>query len=449
VGLLLPGLVLLYLVLGIVLMALPQCRRMAPTARHAPSLVLALGSLLLLLQIDQPSTVALRWIPMLEPAALEHGRTSIYIAVIVCWSLCWAQFSNRQPVPPKGDSGIWSGLSYLLCGLAVAALTVNQFLVRVALLDLVALAIIILLALYALPSALSLKALQHFLLLRLGDLALLLMVLILWQLSGTFHIDTALAAASATASGQSLLILLFGLLAVGVKMGVPPFDSWLRTAVDLPRGMGAWVVGGTLPLLGVYLLYRLQALIVSPYALAALAFLGVLYVAVGIEWLGREGATLGDRQVAWLTIHGGLGLLLSGTGAMGAYVLSFLPLRMALVMVWQPRSAPTLASAAAEARPSLLRQFSRAVGALEERTLLPALRALGRVAREVALRTGRLLEMDLFSRAIDWAADGALRFGGILQQMHTGQLHAYVLWVTVVLGGVLLSAALLASMAGG
>jgi formate hydrogenlyase subunit 3/multisubunit Na+/H+ antiporter MnhD subunit len=417
---------------------------MSLTARGAPSFVLALGSLLLLTQIGQPSAVELRWIPLLEPAALEHGRTSIYVAVIVCWSLCWAQFST-----PKADSGLWSGLSYLLCGLAVAALTVNQFLVRVALLDLVALAIVILLALYALPSALSLKALQQFLLLRLGDLALLLMVLILWQFSGTFHIDTALTAASAAGSGQPPLLLLFGLLAVGVKMGMPPFDSWLRTAMELPRGMGAWVVSGTLPLLGAYLLYRLQSLIVSPYALAALALLGVLYVAVGIEWLGREGATPGDRQVAWLTIHGGLGLLLSGTGAMGAYVLSFLPLRMVLVMVWRPRYAPVSASAATEARPGLLRQFSRTVVALEERTLLPALHALGRVAREVALRTGRLLEMDLFSRAIDWAADGVLRFGGLLQQAHTGQIHTYVLWVTVVLGGVVLSTALLAWMGGG
>jgi formate hydrogenlyase subunit 3/multisubunit Na+/H+ antiporter MnhD subunit len=449
VGLLLPGLVLLYLLLGIVLMALPQCRRMASIGHRAPSLVLALGSLLLLTQIGQPSAVELRWIPLLEPAALEHGRTSIYIAVIVCWSLCWAQFSTPQPVPPKGDSGLWSGWSYLLCGLAVAALTVNQFLVRVALLDLIALAIVILLALYALPSALSLKALQQFLLLRLGDLALLLMVLMLWQFSGTFHIDTALAAASASASGPPPLLLLFGLLAVGVKMGMPPFDSWLRTAMELPRGMGAWVVSGTLPLLGAYLLYRLQALIVSSYALVALALLGILYMAVGVEWLGRERATSADRQVAWLTIHGGLGVLLSGTGAMGAYVLSFLPLRMVLVMVWRPRSAPASVSAAVEAGPGLLRQFSRAVVALEERTLLPALHTLGRVARTVALRTGRLLEMDLFSRAIDWAAEGTLRFGGLLQQAHTGQIHTYVLWVTVVLGGVVLSAALLASAGGG
>ena len=425
--LLLSGLVILYLCCGILFLALPQRRRLAPLVRRAPSFVLALGSLLLLGQIGQPPSLEVRWIPLVEPAALEHGAMAIYISVMVCWALCWAHFSDVAASPPEKDTGFWTGLSYIACGVAIAALTVNQFIVRVALLDVLALAVLILLVLYALPSVFSLKALQQFLLLRLGDLALLFMVLVLWRFSGTFHIDTALSATTMAAPGQRALLLFSGLLAVGVKMGVPPFDSWVRTTTDLPWGMGTWVVGATLPLLGAYLLYRLQILLISPYVLGALALLGVLYVVMGIGWLGREGTERSDRFVAALTIHGGLGLLLCGTGAMGAYVLSFLPLRMVLGWVWRSRQLSVSMRAEPAPRP---------------------LNGLTRVNRAVAMRTGPLLETSSFNRVIDRVMEGVLRFGGLLQRAHTGQLHTYVLWVTVVLVGVVLSAALLALSGG-
>ncbi|MBC7235867.1 MAG: hypothetical protein H5T69_08495 [Chloroflexi bacterium] len=430
---LLPALLIAYLFVGGTLLLLSWRMPLPSWLRRGPSLLLALLSTALLTRVGRPPVAPIRWIPSLEPVALAHQPTAIYLIVLLCWSLCRALDPRPERSPPGRYGNLWPGLAYLSCAFVVATLAVDQFLARAALLDLLALWIVTVLALFALPSPFGRESLQNLLLLRLGDLALLALVLSIWHASGTLHIDSSIQSVAAAPASVQAPIALFALLAVAVKTGLPPFHAWVRAAMNLPSGIRSWVVEATLPLLGVYLLYRMRPILLS-FDYPPMALVGAFYLVWGLVRLGRNGNRAAERHIAWFTIHGGLGFILAGSEAMSAYLLSFLPFRLILGIVLQAGRIDVALPVSAGLRGNLADP--------PPRRRSPRGRLAGALAtvRAWGQRLTMLSEPDPFIVSLTWVSEGVLSLSAMVQRLHTGRLHRYLLWVIATLVGALFSA---------
>ncbi|MHB1319540.1 MAG: hypothetical protein ACYCYF_13060, partial [Anaerolineae bacterium] len=147
----------------------------------------------------------------------------------------------------------------ILLSAVLSALTADDLLVRVMSLDLGSLAVCALLLLSVAPSS-RLSALWNYALLLLGDLAFLGTALLLHAHAGTWSIDAALGQAAGAPEVTRWAILSTGLLAVWVKLALPPVGGWLRAFEDRRGLTAALVASAGPPLLGAYLLYRLRPL---------------------------------------------------------------------------------------------------------------------------------------------------------------------------------------------
>jgi NADH:ubiquinone oxidoreductase subunit 5 (subunit L)/multisubunit Na+/H+ antiporter MnhA subunit len=175
-----------------------------------------------------------------------------------------------------------------------------------------------------------------YLLLRLGDVGLLVAIEALWMDSGMLVIGPALAAASQLPVATLYWVAAGMLFAVWVKVGGWPFQVWLNLGRPLPPRSRAWLYAVVLPNLGLYLLYRVTPLLAGSGPLR-----------VSSLWLGAGGAVLAavlaltqprlDRALPYVTAAGGgLAVFAGGGDLAGAVWLSALaltPLRAGLHLV--------------------------------------------------------------------------------------------------------------------
>ncbi|GAH43474.1 unnamed protein product, partial [marine sediment metagenome] len=245
---------------GLALLALRRHAKIASRVAKVSSLCLAALSLLLLLQAGDGTSARVGWIPGTDTAALTLRAPGVYLAIMAFGALALAQTWRAGPSPPESGARYWSALAHLLCGLVVVALTVDQFLARYIVLELVALCTVVALALGIPAFRQGLLLWSRYAQLRLGDIGLIVAILLLWRASGTLLIDEMLARATSLLPREQIPILLGGLLAVWAKMGLPPLHGWVVDSSFLPWRARVWVAGAALPLLGAYLLYRLRPL---------------------------------------------------------------------------------------------------------------------------------------------------------------------------------------------
>ncbi len=102
-----------------------------------------------------------------------------------------------------------------------------------------------------------------FILLRLGDLSLLISILILWRDSGTLNIGDMIAAAVEFSPDRQIWIISGVLAAAAIKLAVWPFWTWLRCAEEKKQHLTYWISAILVPSLGMYLLYRFVPIIKS------------------------------------------------------------------------------------------------------------------------------------------------------------------------------------------
>jgi len=194
------------------------------------------------------------------------------------------------------------------------------------------------------------------------------------------------------------------------------------------------LTGAGLPVLGAYLLYRFNALIGSlPLFRIALNVGGVL-VLLWLVLKQRRPGWLYERSLLWLIGHGGVGFLLVGTPLMRPYLLTFLPLRMAICIGaaarqpnadlaatgWEDHTIPI------EPQVWLLRGARWAAfleGGVLEGINRCASAAILRMSRQASLVEHKSLEG--INRGL---ADGASRAARVLQSGHTGRLRRNLLW---------------------
>lgn len=120
-----------------------------------------------------------------------------------------------------------------------------------------------------------------FILLRLGDLSLLISILLLRVNSGTLNIEDMIKAALELPADQQSWILAGVLVAAAVKLAVWPFRAWLRCAEERKQRLTYWISAILVPSLGMYLLYRFvpiiksQAVYQTALAVGGLALLSI------------------------------------------------------------------------------------------------------------------------------------------------------------------------------
>lgn len=423
---------------GLALLGTRGHARLTSALSVVSSLSLATLSLLLLSQTWGGAGGAVVCIPQTEGVALVLRPPGVYLAITAFWALALAQISRPGRFSLERGARCWPALAHLFCGLVVLALTVDQFLVRYVLLELVALSTIVAFALDTPARRHDLALWRCYLQFRLGDIGLILAVLLLNRATGTFLIDEMLTRATHLPPGEQIPILLGGLLAVWVKMGLPPFHGWLADGSLLPWQARVWVVGAALPLLGAYLLYRLRPLFFALGAFRLLTVAGVGVLAWVFARLRRSGLRP-DASPWWFIGHGAVGLILAGTQAMNAYLLTFLPVRVALCALAgraPKRDARATARDGSAPTPTLdvwLGAVLRLAQNQEPDFLEAANRWLAEGIRTLSRLSASIFEGQILEGLNRGAARVARTTGRTLQDVHVGRLRRNLLWASLAL----------------
>lgn len=293
------------------------------------------------LYAGQDTGIAVEWLPGTGPMTLDLGLSSLYLLLATAAASCLASLASWPG--PGGHAPQADGLVLVALAATGVTLLAGQFLLRYAALEIVALCV----AFAPLAELRGRRAIWLtcfvYLLLRLGDVGLLVAIEALWMGSGTLVIGPALAAASQLPLAALYWVAAGMLLAVWVKVGGWPFQAWVHAGRQLPPRSRAWLYAVVLPNLGLYLLYRITPLLVGSGPLRAVAL-----------WLGAGGAALAavlalaqpglDSALPYVTAaYGGLAVFAGGGGLAAAVWLSALaltPVRAALHLVteWPSRN---------------------------------------------------------------------------------------------------------------
>jgi len=422
-------------------------RRRRLIVGKAVSLGLASFSMFLLPQVGSGPSVSVTWIPGGGAIGLDLGAPGIYLAIGVFWTLALTLATISERSPPSPPSSYWPGLAFLFCSLVVLALTLNHFLARYIVLELVVLCAILTFLVEIPLLRDGFPVWRRYLCFRLGDAGLILAILLLWHFAGTFDIRTMLARGLALPSGQRGLVVLGGLLTVWIKVGLPPFHGWLLDSSALSWGKQTWLAGIALPTLGAYLLYRLDPLFVAPSALrAAVAAAGVVIVL----WLGLRGSSshLSEGGSRWLMGHGAVALILVGTPFMNAYLLTFIPVRLGIcfLAIHRRGSGARLVSQTwtGQSDPyGWVLSLANWAGRFERRGLEAVNRGLVAAVMRLSRMDAYLVEHKVLEGINRWVARASWHTGQTLRAGHTGRIRRNLLWASSGLA-VLIAVALLA-----
>ena len=141
------------------------------------------------------------------------------------------------------------------------ALMSGQFMIRYIALDIVGLiAALSILNSFSDPTGLK-RFIVIFQILRLGDLFLLLSILLTNAFAGTYDIAQMISTAAELPPSSRTWVFLGFVLAVLIKLAIWPFGIWLRYTREGAHGVGFWTAGFLMPVLGLYLLYRIVPII--------------------------------------------------------------------------------------------------------------------------------------------------------------------------------------------
>lgn len=430
------------LCLGIILLVF-QRRLSGLSLPRLASAVLAVAAWLLLPQAGMGKSLVFQWFPTAGLIGLDLAAPGIYLATATFSCGALVQLGAKRSPDSGLGIGYWPGLAFLLYGLTAAGLTLDHFLARYVVLELVTLGLMGAFLIDT-PTFRGVPLWIRYLQFRLGDLGLMAVILLMYSRAGTFYISTMLSQATTLPWELKLPIAIGGLLAVWVKLGLPPFHGWVKDVERMPWDRSMLLGGISLPLLGAYLFYRLEALFLTwqpwrPFA----AITGIAVLLWFIAYQGRRAAQQeAPRAAHWLVMHG-IGLLLaSSMGATRLYLLTWIPVRLFLCFIGYRQATAPAPECGSAAYPiptpfrwllSLSEWTSIGEGALEAMNI--------RIARALRHASGLA---DLFETGLDglnlWLARTAHSMGLSLQQHHDGRLRRNLLWAMVGVVGLIVIA---------
>ena len=376
-------------------------------------LLLAISALALAWRAT-PLTLALGTTHWGHPAHLVLSPTAgvliaaIHLAMVIVFAApTWRPNADGPPTPA-------TSLTFILIGASCAALLVDDLLLRTIVLDLASLSVgLILLA--ESPAPTPLGSVWPYLLLHIGDIAFLLLALWLDLTTGTWSISQAFSRAIGLSAGPRALAIAAALLAAACKLGLPPFDGWLRRAATLSTPHRIMALGAGPPLLGAYLIYRLKDLLIGdPVSKAILIAIALLCAAYAI-WRALRNSTVDLSDV--LVLHGALGLFAPLVGWQRGYLLCFLPVRLAICWLIPQFAGGAVETPAARAELPNVLQLLAAGAAGVDAAFASLANGLGTLSR---------------------------RLGAAMQRVHSGKLRRNLLIALLALPAILL--AMLASL---
>ena len=152
---------------------------------------------------------------------------------------------------------------------------------------------------------------------RIGDVALLIGILVLFKATGTFELSQIFAMAQAGEISQTTINLSTALIFIGAagKSAQFPFHVWLPDAMEGPTPVSALIHAATMVAAGVYLVARMAPLFVlAPGVLDLVAFIGLTTVFIGAALAMVQ--TDIKRILAYSTISQ-LGFMMLALGSLG------------------------------------------------------------------------------------------------------------------------------------
>lgn len=287
---------------------------------------------LLFLSTAGEFTVSTPLVFMGEPLWLSFSRTPLLLFLAAVLTLGILLFAVKQQ---EGRlSRIEAVLLNVTLAFGFAAFFSGQFLMRYISLEMVGL-IAALSTLEWTEERISLARFHEvFILLRLGDLSLLISILLLWVDSGTLNIEEMIGAAVGIPGNRQIWIIAGVIAAAAIKLAVWPFWAWLRCAESKKQRPTYWISAILVPSLGMYLLYRFVPLIKVQLGYQISLAL-VAFVLMILPWLLRRAKRI--RVSRFLVISSMMGAMFfyaaasGSSGAMVFYALGWIIFRLLLV----------------------------------------------------------------------------------------------------------------------
>ena len=219
----------------------------------------------------------------------------------------------------RGDPklGWFFAVLALFAASMLALVVVDNLLVFYVLWELIGLCSYLLIGFYSERRSAAEAAKKAFIVTRVGDVALLIGVLVLFQAAGTFSMREIFALAEAGEIGVASLNLSAALIFIGVagKSAQFPFHVWLPDAMEGPTPVSALIHAATLVIAGVYFLARLSPMLVhTPGVLDAVAAVGLFTAFIG-AFLALAQNDL-KRVLAYSTVSQ-LGFMVLAMGSLG------------------------------------------------------------------------------------------------------------------------------------
>ena len=219
----------------------------------------------------------------------------------------------------RGDPklGWFFAVLALFAASMLALVVVDNLLVFYVLWELIGLCSYLLIGFYSERRSAAEAAKKAFIVTRVGDVALLIGVLVLFQAAGTFSMREIFALAEAGEIGTASLNLSAALIFIGVagKSAQFPFHVWLPDAMEGPTPVSALIHAATLVIAGVYFLARLSPMLVhTPGVLDAVAAVGLFTAFIG-AFLALAQNDL-KRVLAYSTVSQ-LGFMVLAMGSFG------------------------------------------------------------------------------------------------------------------------------------
>jgi len=338
-GVWLIGLILVPLLSGAaclgVLLFTPSAPRRCVAGRYTALAVTGLATVCavaLVLNGEQDVPFQITWLPNAGAMTFALATTGLNAALVTTGS---AFLALLILAPRETTRTSASGLLLLTLAAANTAFLSGHFLGRYVALEIAGVCIALVPLLTLARDAGPRLTKFVYLVLRVGDTGFLIAMLILMNAAGTLDIGPALEfGASLSATRLSWVIIGF-VLAVWVKVGAWPFESWQQVGEQFDVASHGWTYATVMPNLGLYLLYRITPLLALQPTLRAwilwLSLGGMILVTV-LALLKRD---LHPALVYLNAAQGGLALCLAAEGLQGLIVTLLLvttPLR--LLFLW-------------------------------------------------------------------------------------------------------------------
>ena len=219
----------------------------------------------------------------------------------------------------KGDSrfGWYFSVHSLFAAAMITVVLVDNLILLYFAWELVGLGSYLLIGFWYEKRAASEAAKKAFITTRIGDVALLIGIILIFKSTGTFDISSIFHIASNGGISENILTISTFLIFLGAmgKSAQFPFHVWLPDAMEGPTPVSALIHAATMVAAGVYLVARMMPLFsLAPYVLDFVVFIGLFT----FIFAGTMAIVMHDikRVLAYSTISH-LGLMMMSLGFMG------------------------------------------------------------------------------------------------------------------------------------